>query len=134
MKCKIIGDTSFEYEQKWKVILSLQLSQGFQDLTDSGIILRFCSIQSFGVPNETPVTSVIGNRHFQVEHEQTDKFIRVQIQLKKDFTQVVQVQISLDAETRSILTLVYQFLTHQFQATKSRTKSQRGKKSKEVLG
>ena len=36
----------------------LWLSSGFQDLIVSGIILRFCSIQSFRVSNETPVTLV----------------------------------------------------------------------------
>ena len=37
----------------------LQLSWGFQDLTDSGIILRFCGIYSFAVPNKTPITLLI---------------------------------------------------------------------------
>ena len=36
-----------------------ELSWGFQDLIDSSIILRFCSIYSSGFSNETPVTLVI---------------------------------------------------------------------------
>ena len=42
VKSKI--DRKFEYEHRWKVILSFVTELGFQDLTDSGMILRFCSI------------------------------------------------------------------------------------------
>ena len=59
MKFKIIGDISLKQEKDREKSYNLELSWGFQDLIDTGIILRFCSIHSFGVPNETLVTLVI---------------------------------------------------------------------------
>ena len=80
---------------------SLQLGWGIQDLIDSDT--HFCSIQSFGVANETLVNLVI-----EIFKLSTGR----QISLpectfgQKDFTQVAQEQISLDAGTRPILILV----------------------------
>ena len=51
---------------------------------------------------------------------------------QKDFTQVAQKEISLDAGAKPISTLVYQFWTQQFQATKLRMKIQPTNKSQET--
>ena len=66
------------------------MSWGFQDLINSGIILRFCSV----------------NIAFWISKWNSFS--------QKGFTQVEQVQISPDAEARTILTLVYQLWGHQF--------------------
>ena len=41
MKFKITGDASFEYAQRWKIILSFAFVWGFLDLIDSDT--HFCS-------------------------------------------------------------------------------------------
>ena len=107
----------------------LQLSWGFEDLINSGITVRFCSIWSSGVPNEAAVTLVIG-----IFKLSTSRQISLSgcIFSQKDFTQLAQVQISSDGEATPILAIVYQFLAHQFQAPKSRTKSQPAKKAQNL--
>ena len=76
---------------------NLQLGWSFQDLIDS--YTHFCSIQSFGVPNETLVNLVIDIFKLSTSRE---------ISLsgwtfgQKDFTQVAQVQISPDGGARHI--------------------------------
>ena len=104
----------------------LQLSWGFQDLIDSGIILRFCSIQSVGVENETPVTLVIDI--FKLSTSRKVSLLGWPFG-QKGFTQLAQLQFSPDAGDTPISMQVYQFWARQFQAPKLRTKSQPKRKS-----
>ena len=72
--------------------------------------LRFCSIQSFGVPNKT--------RYLVIDIFKLSTSRQISLSgctyNQKHFIQVAQLQISPDAGARQILTLVYQFLTHNF--------------------
>ena len=104
----------------------LQLSWGFEDLIDSDIIVEFCSIQSFRVANQAPGTLIIGIFKLSTSKQISLSGCRFS---QKDFTQLAQVQISPDAKARRILALVYQFMTHQFQAPKSRTEILPAKKA-----
>ena len=83
---------------------------GFQDLTDSSIILKFCSIQSFGSLNEARVTLEI-----DIFTLSTNEQISLSgcTFCEKGF-EVVQVQNSPDPGIRLILTFVHQFWAHRF--------------------
>ena len=72
-----------------------QLSCGFQYLVNSGIILRFCSIQSFRFPNKTPITLVIGIFKLSTSRQ-------ISTFGQKGFTPVSQVPISPDGRARPI--------------------------------
>ena len=84
---KMIGDTSFEHNQRWKVILSFVAELGFPRSD--------CQWHHFEILQHIVFWSFkwnfsyFSNTHFHVEHKLTDQFIRIRFG-QRSFTEVTQ--------------------------------------------
>ena len=84
---KMIGDTSFEHNQRWKVILSFVAELGFPRSD--------CQWHHFEILQHIVFWSFkwnfsyFSNTHFHVEHKLADQFTRIRFG-QRSFTQVTQ--------------------------------------------